>query len=461
MTSTATTVVVLLALLWPWWRLLARRPDVAVALLVAVAVFSTWALELVFRAGVPAEVVRGLIPVKDGLAVVAVAALLLRRRPDGQVAWRAGRAVVVPLVLGLGVLGLRTVIDTVGIGPSISLVFAVRAMLDPLLGLALGLLLLGEERRRMLRLVGTFVSVGAALALVEYVLPARWWLTDVLGVGPFWTQVKQLGFFLWDFPGVGPLPGNFYTGLLGEGVRRLSGPFGEPLGAGYLLGIGAVAVAWTTTGRRRWLQLALVLAALLLTFTRAGWLIAAAGIAPLLVSWVWVRPPRQRWTAIAGIAVVATAALVVVAPLRRYLLSVVDGSNGSTAAHLEALEALDQHPYTPLGDGLGQIGSIVDAGTESTLATLVLQLGLVLGVLYVGATLWLLWAARRSWRGTVPRAAYVLLLLALGLSWFTSEQWMTFNSGLTFAVVLGVGVTTSAVAARPAVAEPEEATAAP
>jgi hypothetical protein len=132
---------------------------------------------------------------------------------------------------------------------------------------------------------------------------------------------------------------------------------------------------------------------------------------------------------------------VVVAPLRRYLLSVVDGSNGSTAAHLEALEALDQHPYTPLGDGLGQIGSIVDAGTESTLATLVLQLGLVLGVLYVGATLWLLWSARRSWSGTVPRATYVLLLLALGLSWFTSEQWMTFNSGLTFAVMLGVGVT--------------------
>ncbi len=435
MLSTATTVLVSAALLWPWFLLLRRRPDVAAAVLVGIAVFSTWALELLFRVGMPAGAVRGLIPVKDVLAVSAVALLLW---------WRRERTVAWPLALALGVVAVRGLVDMVSSGPSLELVFSARNLAEPLLGLAIGLLLTAQERGWFLRAMAWTIAVGAGVSLVEYLLPARWWYQDLLRVPAFWTEVKQQPQFLWPFPDAGTLPGNFYTALLGGGARRLAGPFGEPLAAGYLLGVGVVAVVWTERHWRRLALLGVTGAALLLTFTRAGWLIAAAALVPWAVWVVRAQRGTRRW-AYAGVAVLSVLAVLVAVPgVRRYVGEVFSGQNSSTSGHLSSLEQLVRFHYSLLGTGLGSSGAAVGLGNESVLATMVLQLGALLGLGYLVGTVALLWFARTRWVGGQAVVTYVLLLGCVAAAWFTSEQWITYNAGLPFALLLGAGVRSAA-----------------
>ncbi|MFM2438071.1 MAG: hypothetical protein RLZ55_888, partial [Actinomycetota bacterium] len=78
MTASLVAVVTALACAYPWWWLCRRYAAAAVTVLIGFAVFSAHTFALLHRLGLPAEVVRGLIPLKDVLALLLAAVLLPR-----------------------------------------------------------------------------------------------------------------------------------------------------------------------------------------------------------------------------------------------------------------------------------------------------------------------------------------------------------------------------------------------
>ena len=157
----------------------------------------------------------------------------------------------------------------------------------PFVAMLTALLLTAAERRPAVRASLYVVAVAALASLVQYWLPVSF-VRDVVAVGAYWSDVKQQGFHLDERTG---LPGNFFTSA---GHTRLSGPFGDPLSAGYVLAIGFVLAALSQGLRFRVPIMATMGVALVLTFTRGGWIVAAFALLPVAVKVVRAQSWRGR-----------------------------------------------------------------------------------------------------------------------------------------------------------------------
>ncbi|MFM2438719.1 MAG: hypothetical protein RLZ55_1544, partial [Actinomycetota bacterium] len=277
------------------------------------------------------------------------------------------------------------------------------------------------------------IAIGAALALIELLLPITV-LTEVLRVGDYWRDVKGVPQFLINHK-IGALPGNtFVSGWDPSSMRRLAGPFGDSLSAGYTLAVGILMATGVFRGWRLAVLLGLMGAALMLTFTRGGWVIVALAAVPLILS---SGLPRHLRTALIIAGSLVTAALLAVGPIHEFVASILRGGHGSTTAHLEYLDKLGSLQVSFWGTGFGAAGAVSGKSTENAIATTVLQLGLVLGLVYWAGTTLLVVASARRWQNL---ATWGSVLMGILISMTVSEQWLTFNTGWPLALLLGAGV---------------------
>jgi hypothetical protein len=172
-----------------WVVLCRRRPALAFTFVVALVVFSSHAFALAHNVGAPASLIKYAILAKDILCWILFAALavrLVRERRD------AG-----PLLLvGLFVAICGTFLVLVGSpAPPIVQIQAMRGVLIPMLAMGTVALLRPGERRRVSVLSVYMIAIAAAYALCELLLPASY-LTDVIAVGRYWSDVKEQPLFL-------------------------------------------------------------------------------------------------------------------------------------------------------------------------------------------------------------------------------------------------------------------------
>jgi hypothetical protein len=418
-----------------WVVLCRRRPVAALGVVAGVACFSSHAYALLYAQGVlTVEQVRPLLALKDVLAAVLVAILIYRHRGD----MRARKVVyaATPVVL----LCAASVVLNSGHVPIEARLLGFRGMMVPVLGLLAGVLVALDMGTRAPRLILLVISAGATYAILEWLLPVAL-LTSIIQVGPYWANVKGQAAFL-----VGALPGNFF---LGSGVRRLSGAFGDPLSAGYVLAASLALVL--RAGSRRKVLVVPLAAALVLTFTRGGWIIATCVLAAAYMPSVL----RGRHAAgAAGFGLLVISALTAVEPLRSFLQQTLAGTDGSSLAHRDALSRNLANDYTLLGGGVGSTGGAV-AGqgilegaevTESAYTTLAGQVGwLGLAAFAVLLSGVLLFIADVGLRRVEARMA-IAVMVGLLLTGIFSEQLLAFNSGfLPWALV---GLTVAGVPVR-------------
>ena len=424
-----------------------RYPIISVGIVIGLVCFSAHVLALLYSAGAPAWMVRGLIPVKDWIALtVAVTLALSRREPARRLLWLLS-AVIVPVVFGCVIALLRP-----HHVPLEALISSARDLMVAPIGMTIAFLLTTGERDRVRRIGAVVVGFAAAWGLIEYVAP--WSLvTHIVAVGRYWADVKGQPQFLVNIPGAGLLPGNFTTNPYVIGAtRRLVGPFGDPLTAGVLCAVGLVWSLTSFRNARVWVVPALASGtALLLSFTRAGWLLAAAAIIPMVIARAHraFQGDTRKVALVLGVGLAALTTVVLALPFTRtYLIAMATGRSSSTNGHLAALRQLGSQNYSVVGGGVGTAGAIVDLGTESAAATVLLQLGLVGGAIYLGSCLALLGKGKSRWD---PGVAQLLVVLVLVFSsWFSSEQWLTFNSGLPTAMfaVLGGSLTDTPISVK-------------
>ena len=427
-TSVIAASIVALVVIVPWWLLVRRRPAAAIVGILVLAGFSSHVFALLYATGVPAGIVRGFIPIKDLLAITAVVGQMwCRPARDLKRLW--------PLAPPLSVLVIFTLLPARAPG-SFAVSISLRSLLVGLLGLASGAMLTQAERREAVRWAATAMTFGAAYGLVELTFPTTW-LTRVLRIGEYWRDVKGQASFLVFLPGRGLLPGNFFTNpyVLGS-TRRLTGAFGDPLTAGVLLAFGLVWTVAAERGLRRSVQSLLIATALLLTLTRAGWVLGLAVLVPIAITGTSPWRGRIRIAVLSALGIFILAVVMIYPPTREYVSSIAQGHSSSTAGHLDAFAGLRGHPYSVLGKGIGSYGSVVGIGTENVFATVLVQLGVLGGGVFLGGTLGQVVRSRRSWG---PRGSFWGALLAVLVTWMVSEQWLTFNVGWTTAMWLSVG----------------------
>lgn len=400
-----------------WLRLCLFRPAAAAVIIVGFAVAWSHVLALTYRISGDAVLVRELVPLKDAAAILLLAALL-RRELSSSGALRALSVTAILLLLAL----LPAVALAVGDSDVSRVGLSLRNVLIPFIAGTTGLLLRDGERRTAVRMSVIIIAVAGAYALVEYAMPMSF-VRDVIGVGAYWGDVKQQPFLL--DPDGGRLPGNFFTSA---GTRRLSGSFGDPLAAGYVLATSIVLGVLSRMPRVTWAALAVTVPALLLTFTRAGWIIVVCSLAPAVARRFMSgrRPVRVAMTA--GV-VVAVAALLLLPTSRTYFTNVFTGRDGSTLGHLAALSSLRDHQYSVFGSGMGAVGAAIGSGTESVFVTIALQAGVLGLILYLAALLTLAVLGARRWRTAGLGREYVGAWLGVVISMIVSEQLLTFNAG--------------------------------
>ena len=429
---------VAVGLLAGWVVLCRRRPALAFTLVVGLVVFSSHALALAHNVGVPASLIKYAILAKDILCWILFAALavrLVRERRD------AGPLLLV--VLFVAICG--TFLVLVGSpAPPIVQIQAMRGVLIPMLAMGTVALLRPGERRRVSVLSVYMIAIAAAYALCELLLPESY-LTDVIAVGRYWSDVKEQPLFLDPLTG---LPGNFFTT---DGFPRLSGTFGDPLSAGECLGAGLIlAVAYRSVLRRPLLVLVVISAALLLTFTRNGWLLATIGLSVFAV----LRYGAGR-TLLGAAPIVAGAIFAAqqIPPLQAYVTGIVGGSDASTQNHQAALENSFNLTFYPAGTGWGTGGASAlqtfsaAVTSENTYVVILTQVGWIGFILLaIPFTLLGLLVVRRQ-----PFAAVgIAVLLAQAVTGLVSENLLTFNAGfLPFALVGLVAVAPSPAARGP------------
>ena len=409
-----------------WFRFCWHRPAIAFAMIVAVVVFSSHVLSLAYTFGSPAVVIRYAIGIKDVMAWILFSTLIVRAYARSQ----AANAILLVVFIGT-LFGVLLALNPSPVGTAIQLQ-SMRGALVPSLALGSVALLTHVERRRVAVLVAWMIATAAVYSIIELLFPATY-LTNFVGVGRYWTEVKQLPLFVNPENG---LPWNFENS---SGFRRLSGSFGDPLSAGAVLGSGVVLT--TVMGkdiRYRNVILAIMSCATLLTFTRAGWILAVAGT----VGFVW----RERGPSRAiGVLLGGCLGILLVAtfytPLGAYLSAVFSGSDGSTLAHQQALASSATYNLSAFGTGWGTGGSLAKNGyseavsSESSYLALGVQIGAIGLLLLMMCSIAL---AHVVIRGSPYAVASVGMLLAIGANGFVSENLLTFNGAFVPLVTAGL-----------------------
>ncbi|MGY1664584.1 hypothetical protein ACI79O_01705 [Geodermatophilus sp. SYSU D00696] len=400
-----------------WLGLCQRRPEIAFAVVVAFVVFSSHLFAVAYNFGVPGSLIRVAILTKDVLAWLLLAVLATRAVSEKRPAWP-----LVAVGTYVAICGAFWFL-TPSPAPLPVEVQSIRNALIPALALGSVALLTVRERRRVSVLCVRMVAVAAAYALFELTLP-RTFLTQVIGIGPYWAEVKDQPLFLDPET---QLPWNF---AITAGFPRLTGTFGDPLSAGEVLGAALIlAVAYRSALRRVNLTIFVISAALLLSFTRNGWLLAAMGLSVFVILRYGVG--RALIGAIATVAV-TFGAIQVVSPLRTYLSGILSGDDASTLAHQEALQYSLSLNFPLLGLGWGTGGSgayntyAAAVTSENSYVVILTQVG------WSGFSLLVLLAvllAGMSVRRQTFVAAGVAVLLAQVVTGLVSENLLTFNGG--------------------------------
>jgi hypothetical protein len=426
-----------------WVLLCRRRPAVAFATVIGIVFFSSHVLALAYSFGAPADLVKYAIIAKDALAWILLLCLAVRPDGEGRTAWPMFLVGAFVAICGLFFIAVTSP------APAQVQFQSVRNAVIPVLALGCVVMLRPDERRRASVICVYMATIAAAYGLVELTLP-RSFLTDVIGVGRFWTEVKDQPDFVDVTTG---LPFNFSTTA---GFPRLTGSFGDPLSAGENLGAALVlAAAYKSSIRRSGLVLTVLPVALILTFTRDGWLLSAVGLGFFAIR----RYGAGRTLMVAGLALVALVlAFLFVTPLQNYVNDVLTGNDASTLAHRNAIQDSFQVTFSLLGLGWGTAGAgafnVYHAAvtTENTYVVFLTQVGWI-GFLFLALPFGAL--SRLAIRGQPFVTAGAAVLAAQAVTGLVSENLLTFNGGfLPFAAAGLVASALTGVARQPAQPEP-------
>ena len=324
-----------------------------------------------------------------------------------------------------------------------AIAYAARHALVPVAAYALGRALV-HERDQLAPIAGAIVgtaAVVAALGVVElYAVSLDWWR----GSGaPGWFG-EQLGH---HYRGLSGLPENF---VFNEGdeepSRRLISTFLSPLATAYMLCVALLVVAARPT---RWALVAapLLLAALVLTHTRASFVALAGALAVLALL------RRSPWPVAAAAAVLVLGVISVqaferLAPQTSFTPAELryqreqarrnpDAAHDplstdepSLRSHLDNLrDGADRVAEHPQGYGLGNAGATAQRFGREPLAgeSNYTELGVETGV--VGVALFVAWTIA------------VFIALAAGAAALAAAAW----AGASVALVLALALQTDAV----------------
>lgn len=336
------------------------------------------------------------------LPEVVAAAYLAMRLLDGALAPQGLARWSVPAII-FAASGCFIAIVVHTDATTLSRVLYARGLAVPLLFAGMGYAYANGSAHRLralLALVSIISTIGAALVLIDhFFVPIQFW--DNIGLGAYWIEVKH-----WPAATVySGLPGNMFEGYGGQVIRRAIGLYGDPLAAGYSMAIGfgalvALSVERVHRGKRTgwlWLWMALIGAAILVTYTRTAYaMVVLALLSALALDRVWRRRiPKLGILAgvLAGIAAVGTV-----------IVATIHGQNGSVLIHLAA--------FKTILPGLGHPVGIGYSGTPEGTYTSVLWVD---GPIVLGLLLVFLNAVRP--RGSGPysvgaRAIFVALLVS-------------------------------------------------
>ena len=228
-------------------------------------------------------------------------------------------------------------------------------------------------------LIGLHASVWAKHAVYLRYLVMLGFVAVVFGfieanTPDFWQSLDLRS--LWEKKGISVqqdsgLPKNFFASeqvVPGEFLRRMAGPFADPVNFGTFL-FAVFMAAWYLRGLL--CQIATV-AAMVLAVSKGALL-------GLIVFFAfWTRFYASRTSHIIALVLLAAGAY-------NFYLFTVSSSTGSTAAHIDGFTAaFVEFPQHPLGRGLGSSGvlaGLFSEGSESTSAVTESGLGMVIGQL--------------------------------------------------------------------------------
>ena len=228
-------------------------------------------------------------------------------------------------------------------------------------------------------LIGLHASVWAKHAVYLRYLVMLGFVAVVFGfieanTPDFWQTLDLRS--LWEKKGISVqqdsgLPKNFFASeqvVPGEFLRRMAGPFADPVNFGTFL-FAVFMAAWYLRGLL--CQIATV-AAMVLAVSKGALL-------GLIVFFAfWTRYYASRTSHLIALVLLAAGAY-------NFYLFTVSSSTGSTAAHIGGFTAaFVEFPQHPLGRGLGSSGvlaGLFSEGSESTSAVTESGLGMVIGQL--------------------------------------------------------------------------------
>lgn len=299
-----------------------------------------------------------------------------------------------------------------------------RNIVAPFLFVLIGLYAAARLRRYLRYLVG-LGAVAVIFGFIELNAPNFW---QSLGLPQLWT-LKGI-----DLTFGSDLPRNYYASeqINGEFIRRMAGPFADPVNFGTFL-FAVFAAAWFI--RSRVVQIA-VLVAVVFTVSKG----ALLGLLTFVA--VWTRAYRSRFEFFVAACAVAAGALY-------FYVFTAENSTGSTQLHVSGfLAAFVELPQHPLGRGLGGTGVLAglfaDEGSESASAIVESGIGMVLGQLgIVGAIVYLVFIItlfRHVLRieDMRERVLGATLLLAITLNAAFNEVALSPNSCAPYFIIIGL-----------------------
>ncbi|PNI08795.1 hypothetical protein CXX84_09425 [Arthrobacter sp. AFG7.2] len=253
----------------------------------------------------------------------------------------------------------------------------------------------------------------------------------------FWDSLNLRG--LWEKKGISVqadsgLPKNFFASeqlVPGEFLRRMAGPFADPVNFGTFL-FAVFMAAWYLKGL---LAKILTVAAIVLAVSKG----ALLGLFVFFA--VWTRYFASRISHV-------TALLVLGAGAFSFYAFTLTSSTGSTTAHIDGFTAaFVEFPRHPLGRGLGSSGvlaGLFSEGSESTSAVTESGLGMVIGQLgIVGLVIYVVFFVLLSQyvlriREVRDRTLAAGLLGGFMLNAAFNEVALSPNSAAPYFIILGL-----------------------
>lgn len=413
-----------IGLLFPLLDRAARRRDLSFFLLVPTILSAAQNVYLLFIADeLDAGQIQLLIVINFLYGVLLLGLLLTLRTPEVRREDPHAPLVrrLVWLLIGLSGYGAVTTV-MFGANPTSALA-SLRNLTTPIIFALLGLL---AAQKTSVRIYAQYFVVLAALAVLFgfYEL----WTYN------FWQSLDLAG--LWEKKHLTTeastgMPANFYSSEVigGAQVRRMVGPFADPVNLGTFLFAG-LAAAWYLKRRLATLLIAVGCA---LAISKG----ALLGVFVLIATWT-----RYKASTIVHLLMLAGLA----AASFYFYVFTLSNSYGSTSAHINGLLAgFQELPQHPLGRGMGNIGvlaGLLGQGasseiSESGIGLILGQLG-VPGLLIYVAFFWTLGKAAVRVGPVRERLLAVGLLGAFVLNGAYNEVAFSPNSAAPYFVMIGL-----------------------